>query len=53
MVREALLTSCHVLNRVATNNKDITLLKEWENRKANTLLPTNLGLFGKGEFADQ
>jgi hypothetical protein len=29
---EAILTACHVLNRVLTKNKDITPFEEWEKR---------------------
>jgi hypothetical protein len=30
---EAILTACHVLNRVPTKNKEITPFEEWENKK--------------------
>ena len=33
MVGEALLTSCHVLNRVPNNNKEKTPYEEWVGRK--------------------
>jgi hypothetical protein len=33
MVREALLTSCHVLNRVPLKDKEKTPYEEWEGRK--------------------
>jgi hypothetical protein len=32
---EAILTSCHVLNKVPTKYKQITPFEEWENRKLN------------------
>src|SRR4051812_43794984 len=32
MVGEAILTACHVLNRVATKNKEITPYEEWEKK---------------------
>jgi hypothetical protein len=32
---EAILTACHVLNRVPTKNKDITPFEEWEKRRLN------------------
>jgi hypothetical protein len=32
---EAILTSCHVLNRVPTKNKEITPFEEWEKRRLN------------------
>jgi transposase InsO family protein len=32
---EAILTSCHVLNKVPTKNKEITPFEEWEKRKLN------------------
>jgi hypothetical protein len=47
MVGEAIVTACHVLNRVPTKNKEITPFEEWENRRLKTLLSTELGLFGK------
>ena len=30
---EAILTACHVLNRVPTKNKDITPFEEWEKKR--------------------
>ena len=30
---EAILTACHVLNRVPTKNKEITPFEEWENKR--------------------
>src|SRR6266542_2950208 len=33
MVGEALLTSCHILNRVPNKNKEKTLYEEWVGRK--------------------
>ena len=30
---EAILTSCHVLNRVPTKNKEITPYEEWEKKR--------------------
>jgi hypothetical protein len=33
MVGEAILTACHVLNRVPTKNKEITPLEEWEKKR--------------------
>src|SRR3954465_869599 len=33
MVGEALLTACHVLNRVPTKNKEITPFEEWERKR--------------------
>jgi hypothetical protein len=32
---EAILTTCHVLNRVSTKNKEITPFKEWEKKRLN------------------
>ena len=32
MVGEAILTACHVLNRVPTRNKEITPFEEWEKK---------------------
>jgi hypothetical protein len=32
---EAILTASHVLNRVATKNKEITLFEEWEKKRLN------------------
>jgi hypothetical protein len=32
---EAILTPCHVLNKVPTKNKEITPYEEWEKRKLN------------------
>ena len=32
---EAILTACHVLNRVPTKNKEITPFEEWEKRRLN------------------
>ena len=33
MVGQAILTSCHVLNRVPTKNKEITPFEEWEKKR--------------------
>ena len=33
MVGEAILTACHVLNRVPTKNKEITPFDEWEKKR--------------------
>ena len=33
MVGEAILTSCHVLNRVPMQNKEITPFEEWEKKR--------------------
>jgi hypothetical protein len=33
MVGEAMLTSCHVLNRVPIKNKEISLYEEWEKKR--------------------
>jgi hypothetical protein len=30
---EAILTACHVLNRIPTKNKEITPFKEWEKKR--------------------
>jgi hypothetical protein len=38
---EAILTACHVLNRVPTKNKEITPFEEWEKRRF-----AHLGLLG-------
>jgi hypothetical protein len=43
---EAILTACHVLNKVPTKNKEITSFEEWENRKLNISYFVRLGLFG-------
>jgi transposase InsO family protein len=32
---EAILTACHVLNKVPTKNKEITPFEEWEKKKLN------------------
>jgi transposase InsO family protein len=32
---DAILTACHVLNRVPTNNKEITPFEEWEKKRLN------------------
>jgi len=32
---EAILTACHILNRVLTKNKEITPFKEWEKKRLN------------------
>jgi transposase InsO family protein len=32
---EAILTACHVLNRVPIKNKEITSFKEWEKKRVN------------------
>jgi hypothetical protein len=32
---EAILTTCHVLNRVPTKNKEITPFEEWEKKRLN------------------
>jgi hypothetical protein len=32
---EAILTVCHVLNKVSTKNKEITPFEEWEKKKLN------------------
>jgi hypothetical protein len=33
MVGEAIMTACHVLNRVPTKNKEITPFEEWEKKR--------------------
>ena len=48
---EAILTACHVLNRVFTKNKEITPFEEWE-KKMPTLILTYMGLFGINECAN-
>jgi hypothetical protein len=30
---EAILTACHILNKVPTKNKEITPFEEWEKKK--------------------
>jgi hypothetical protein len=32
---EAILTACHVLNKVSTKNKEITPFEKWEKKKLN------------------
>jgi hypothetical protein len=32
---EAILTACHILNKVHTKNKEITPFEEWEKKKIN------------------
>ena len=32
---KAILTACHVLNRVPTKNKEITSFEEWEKKRLN------------------
>jgi hypothetical protein len=41
---EAILTACHVLNRVPTKNKEITPFEEWEKEKIKSLIYAHLGL---------
>ena len=50
---EAILTTCHVLNRVSTKNKEIIPFEEWREEEIKSLLLTNLGLFDKGECANK
>jgi transposase InsO family protein len=47
---EAILTTCHVLNRVPTKNKEI--IRGMGEEKANTIILTYMGLFGKNECAN-
>jgi hypothetical protein len=32
---DAIFTACHILNRVPTKNKEITLFEEWEKKRLN------------------
>jgi hypothetical protein len=41
------LTSCHVLNKVSTKNKEITPFEEWEKRKLNISYLRTLGCLAK------
>jgi hypothetical protein len=47
MVGEALLTACHVLNRVPNKNKEKTPYEEW----AITFVFAHLGMLGKGQHS--
>jgi hypothetical protein len=47
MVGEAILTTCHVLNRVPAKNSEITLYEGWKGRKPSLLL-AYMGQFGHG-----
>jgi transposase InsO family protein len=44
---EAILTACHVLNRVPTKNKEITPFEEWEKRRLNLLYLRTWGCLAK------
>jgi hypothetical protein len=56
---KAILTTCHVLNKVPTKNKEITPFEEWERRKLNIsylsiwgcLAKVNLPINKKGKLA--
>ena len=47
MVGEAVLTSCHVLNKVPTKDNETTPYEQLEKEKNHTLLLAHLGLFGE------
>ena len=44
---EAILTACHVLNRVPTKNKEITPFEEWEKKRLNLSYLRTWGCFAK------
>jgi hypothetical protein len=44
---EAILTVCHVLNKVPTKNKEITPFEEWEKRKLNISYLRTCGCLAK------
>jgi hypothetical protein len=44
---EAILTTCHVLNRVPTKNKEITPFKEWEKKRLNLSYMRTWGCLAK------
>jgi hypothetical protein len=44
---EAILTACHVLNRVPTKNKEITPFEEWEKRRINLSYLRTCGCLAK------
>ena len=49
---KAILTACHVLNRVPTKNKEITPFEGMGEEKVKALLSMNLGLFGESQCAN-
>jgi transposase InsO family protein len=50
---EAILTACHILNRVPTKNKKNYTIRGMGEEEIKSLLPVNLGLFGKSEYANK
>ena len=44
---EAILTACHVLNRVPTKNKEITPFEEWEKKRINVSYLRTWGCLAK------
>ena len=44
---EAILTACHVLNRVPTKNKEITPFEEWEKKRLNLSYMQTWGCLAK------
>jgi len=44
---EAILTACHVLNRVPTKNKEITPFEEWEKKRINLLYSRTWGCLAR------
>ena len=50
---KALLTACHVLNRVPTKEQRNYTIRGMGEEEIKSLLPANLGLFGKGECANK
>jgi hypothetical protein len=44
---EAILTACHVLNRVPTKNKEITPFEEWEKKRLNLFYMRTWGCLAK------
>jgi hypothetical protein len=44
---EAILTACHVLNRVPTKNKEITPFEEWEKKRLNLSYMRTWGCLAK------
>jgi transposase InsO family protein len=49
---KAILTACHVLNRVPTKNKEITPFEEWEKRRLKLSYLRTWGLFGQSQYVN-
>ena len=52
MVGEAILTACHVLNKVPTKDNEISPYEKMGEEKDNTLVLAYLWLFGESKCAD-